>query len=64
MRDQAIHVQLSVRQARALIAAAELMMSAFGPDVRAELDVGPGETDLEMAALRVESAIESQEVLV
>ena len=38
-------------------------MGVFGPDVRVELNVGPGETDLELAALRVESAIERQEVL-
>jgi hypothetical protein len=61
---QTIHVKLSVHEARALIAAAEFMMSVFGPDVRLELDVGPGETALELAALRVESAVERQEVLV
>lgn len=63
MSDQRIHVELSVHQARALIAAAELMMSAFGPDVHVALDIAPGETDLELAALRLESAIERQEVL-
>ncbi len=64
MSVQTIHVELSVHEGRALIAAAELMMSVFGPEVRSELNVGPGETDLELAALRVESAIERQEVLV
>jgi hypothetical protein len=64
MSDQTIHVELSVHEARALIAAADLMMNAFGPDVRSELNVRPGETNLELAALRMESAIESQEVLV
>jgi hypothetical protein len=63
MNEQTIHVKLSVHEARALIAAAELTMGVFGPDVRVELNVGPGETDLELAALRVESAIERQEVL-
>jgi hypothetical protein len=63
MSDHTIHVELSVHEARTLIAAAELMMSVFGPDVHAELDVAPGETDLELAALRLESAIERQEVL-
>lgn len=63
MSDQTIHVELSVHEARTLIAAAELMMSAFGPDVHAALDIAPGETDLELAALRLESAIERQEVL-
>ncbi len=64
MSGQAIQVKLSVHEARTLIAAAELMMCVFGPDVRSELNVGPGETDLELAALRLESAIERQEALV
>ncbi len=63
MSCQTIHVELSVHEGRALVAAAELMMSAFGPDVRLALNLGPGETPLELAALRVESAIERQEVL-
>jgi hypothetical protein len=57
-----IRVELTAQEGRALIRAAELMMDCFGSEVRSELGVGPGETTLELAALRVESAIERQEV--
>lgn len=64
MSGRTIHVTLSVHEARALTAAADLVISAFGRDVRSELNIDSGESNLELAALRVESALESQEVLV
>lgn len=64
MSGQTIRVPLSVHEARALINAADLVMNAFGADLRSELIVGPGESNLELAALRLKSAIESQEVMV
>jgi|HubBroStandDraft_1064217.scaffolds.fasta_scaffold783949_1 hypothetical protein len=64
MSGRTIHVTLSVHEARALTAAADLVISAFGPDVRSELSIGSGESNLELAALRVASAIESEEVFV
>ena len=56
-----ITVHLTVHEARALTRAAEFLIDCFGPEVRSELGVGPGETVVEIAALKVESAIERQE---
>lgn len=61
--EQTILVALSVQEARALMRAAELLLDMFGPEIRSTLRVGPGESPTELAVLKVEAAIERQEVL-
>ncbi len=63
MSEQTIALELTVQEARALTRSAELLIDCFGPEVRSELGVGPGETVVEIAALKVEHAIERQEIL-
>ena len=60
--EQEIVVALSLHEARALPRAAEFLMDCYGPEVRAQLGVGPGQTVVEIAGQKLESAIERQEV--
>ena len=59
---QTIHVALTTEEARAVTRACEFMLHCFEHDVRLALGVGRGETVIEIAALKIEGAIERQEL--